>query len=151
MAYTRAQQIVEALRDRLYAIKASDGFNTTPTVLPIGTQPALSEHFETDYVISLFEQPDQPADEQTCGDAIVSLQVVIEGAAKFCDLDEYATLNMLWQDIAKAVFLSDASIGGLALAITRGPKGFVYSQAGEGITGIRQVVNVQYLETYGNP
>lgn len=151
MADPIALQIVDAIRDRLELITLANGYNTEPTVLAVGQQPALSEHFDTDYVVSLFEQPDTPDAGDLQSKTLVTMQVVVEGAAKFGESDENTILYRLWQDICKAVFKPDTTLGGLAAGITRGPKGFVYSQSGEGVTGVRQVVNVQYFETFGNP
>jgi len=118
-----AKQIVEAVRDRLYAIKPGAGYNTNPVVLPIGQQPALREHLDNNYVIGLWEQADSVDEARLNGNNLITQNIVIEGTAKRSqDLTEFDELHLLWQDIAKAVFTSDATLGGLALAVFRGPR-----------------------------
>lgn len=152
MAEPIAKQIIDAIRARLESIIVEDGFNFEPKVLEIGGQPALlSEDLINGSVVSVFEQPDEPGEAVISGAQVVTQRIVIEGAAVYTGYSENESLYLLWQDICRAVFTSDTTLSGLAVSVSRGPKVFVYSQTGEGITGVRQVVNVQYFETYGNP
>jgi len=81
MADPIAKQIVEAVRDRLYAIAPDAGFNTMPTVLAIGAQPALREDLQGNYTLGVWEQPDTVEDSRINGDSLITQNIVIEGTA----------------------------------------------------------------------
>lgn len=147
-------QTITAVRNRLLTISEAAGFNTTPTVLEIGQQPALLSDLSCDFVLGLFEQPDTPTQDETiCGQQMITQNIVIEGAARRqASSNELQLLMWLWQDLMRAVFnASDTTLNGIAMAVQRGPKAFIYSQTGEGMAGVQQIVSVQYFETYGNP
>lgn len=151
MADPMPLQILTALRDRLDGISVGAGYNTNPQIV-MGLQPVNADQLDDGPVITLYETDDEPTDDETFGQVLtVRLSIVIEGMVRFGAESTAEKLSRLWQDINRAAFQADTTLGGLALGVFRGPRNFEYPQQGGETVAVRQIVNVHYLETYGNP
>jgi len=151
VADTVALQALQAIKTRLDAISTGSGYNTDPTVI-MGVQPINPDQLNSGPVVTVFELRDDPTDElQLTGAQVIDLTIVVEGQMQFGATSTPQALSELWQDISQAVFLDDTTLGGLVLAVNRGPREFEYPQPGGNTIAVRQAVNVRYLETYGNP
>lgn len=151
MADPVALQIMRAMRDRLYAINPGAGYNTAPCVI-LGLRAATPAELNSGPVVFLYELGDEPAEDQNFSlQQVVTLSIVIEGMIRQGTDDTSTALALLWQDISRAVFLADTTLGGLSLSVLRGGRTFEYPPAGGDTVAVRQVITVQYLETYGNP
>ena len=151
MANPVAYQILAAIKTRLDAISTVGGFNFDPTV-KMGAQNVNPDEVAAGPVITIYELGDEPQDEaQLCGDMVVNMQIAIEGVVRYGATDTSLKMAQVWQDIMRAVFLSDVTVGGLAIAIWRGAREFNYPEPGGETVAVRQTVNVNFLETYGEP
>ena len=151
MAESVAYQIVSAIAARLHGISVAAGYNTTPEVV-VGVRFANDDQIADGPVVSVFETQDSPTEDSRIGGSqVVRLTVVCEAIAR---AGESSTLSLsrVWQDIIRAALdPSDTTLGGLALAVTRGPKEWEYPSPGGSLVAVRQAIYVDYLESYGNP
>ena len=151
MANPVSYQILEAIKTRLDAISTVGGFNSDPEIV-LGVQEVNPDQIDAGPVITVYELGDEPeGDGQICGNMLINMQVVVSGFVKFGDDDTSLKMALLWQDIMRSVFLTDVTLGGLAVSIWRGGRQFNYPQPGGETVAVQQTVNVNYLETYGNP
>ena len=143
-------QILDAIKARVDEISTANGYNTNPTVVR-GVQPVNPDQSSSGPVISMYELQDQPEEATLLNQNLITLSIEVEGVVQFNDNATSEKLSYLWQDINRAVFQADTTLGGLALGVLRGPRSFQYPQPGGETVAVQQTVNVQYLETYGNP
>ena len=151
MANPISYQILAAIKTRLDAISTGSGFNTDPEIV-LGVREVNPDQLDAGPVVTVYEVGDEPQeDAQLCGDMIINMQIVVEGVVRYGATNTSLKMAQLWQDIIRAVFLSDVTLGGLAVAIWRGSREFNYPEPGGETVAVRQTVNVNFLETYGNP
>ena len=65
--------------------------------------------------------------------------------------DKALQLSRAWQDVMRAVFTADGTLGGLAMETARGGRAFSYPEPGGNLAGVQQTIVVSYFEPYGNP
>lgn len=155
MANPISLQIAQALESRLQAILVSNGYNTDAgSQVYLGFRQINPDEVASGPALLLYELDDEPRedDQDFCQESIIDLNFQVDGIQAFGDDSTSEVLALLWQDIAKAVFLSaDKSIGGLALSVRRGPRTFAYPEDGGATIAVQQIVTVTYTETYGDP
>lgn len=153
MADTVAYQIIEAIKTRLDVISTGNGFNTTPSAVVTGIQDPNPDELDAGPLISIYELGDAGASDDltSCQTALIRLDVLIEAHVRKGTDSEAKKLSRLWQDIARAVFLPDTTLGGISVSVIRGPRDYQYPPQGGKVVSVRQQVNVQYNEPYGNP
>ena len=150
MANPQSYQILEAIKARLDAISTTGGFNTDPEIV-LGIQPVNDDQLQNGPVITVYESGDAgPEDENFCQVMLIPMDITIEAHTRF-SANTSLELSQLWQDIMRAVFLTDTTLGGLAATVQRGSRDFEYPTEGGQTVAVRQIVSVQYFETYGSP
>lgn len=154
MADPIALQIAEALETRLQAILISGGFNTDAgNQVYLGFRQINPDEVAAGPAVLVYELEDSPRDEDGdfCAGGIIDLSFAVEGIQEYGSASTSETLALLWQDIARAVFIADQTLGGLALSLQRGARTFEYPEQGGTTVAVRQVVVATYDEPYGNP
>lgn len=154
MANTIAYQILTAIQARLNQISVANGYNNDlDETVTLGVKNFNPDQLTTAPVVSVYEVNDAPEEEGTLqGQNLITLTIEIEAVVKYDNTMAALKINQLWQDINRAVYqVGGSTLGGLALAVLRGPRSFVYPQPGGDTVAVNQTVSVQYLETYGNP
>ena len=151
MADPVALQIIKALETRLNAISVAGGYNNDVNVLR-GTADVNPDQIEALPVINLYDAGDEPSEDGTlCNQTVIQQEIIIEGRKLYNAEVPGDAAAYLWQDIMRATFLDDSTLGGLCLYIARGPRDYTYPPSGGNLIAVRQTVNVIYQETYGNP
>ncbi len=143
-------QILNALKLRLDDISVANGYNTDPTVV-LGVQPVNADQIATGPVISIFDLTDDVEFSNMLDTNQITQRVEVEAVVRYGADSTAQKLSYLWQDINRAIFQPDRTLGGLALDVLRGTRAFVYPQPGGETVAVQQTVNVEYIETYGNP
>ena len=150
MANPVSYQILTAIKTRLDAITTIGGFNYDPTI-KLGWQNVNPDEVDAAPVITVYESGDAGPDEENfCQTMLIPMEITIEAYMRI-DGTTAEDLAKLWQDIIKAVLLTDTTLGGLAASVQRGARDYEYPTSGGQTVAVRQVVSVQYFETYGNP
>ena len=150
MADPVSLQVLDAIKTRLSAISVVVGYNNTPSVVRLGTLSANPDELADGPAISVFDLGDDPDEGDFSQTKLITQEVLIEAFIATTD-DGTEALSLLWQDISRAVFLADTTLGGIAAGVMRGPRQFSFPNDGGNVAGLRQTVVVQYFETYGNP
>jgi hypothetical protein len=154
MADPMPLQILDAIEGRLQGISVAAGYNTDAgATVRQGIAPINPDELDCGPVVAVYETQDQPSDDETLqAQAVIVLTVIVEAQVRYGQDSSAQALSYLWQDLNRAVFQpDDTTLGGLVLAVMRGPRDFEYPPAGGETVAVRQAVNVQYVETYGTP
>lgn len=149
MAASKRQQILEAVKARLEAIRVADDFNTDA-----GDEVQLGE------VLDLGpDDPDAaacvvPLDDTTTTQGHkhqVRLPIELQAVVKV-DLEEpWVLAEAMLADIKKAFELEDKTLGGLTTEITRGATRGLAREPGMTTAGVGVTYTVLYQETWGAP
>ena len=143
-------QILTAIKARLDAISTVAGFNYDP-VVKLGWENVNPDEINASPIITVFESGDVGPDEENfCQLMLIPIDITIEAYMRI-EGTTSEDLTKLWQDIIRAVLLTDTTLGGLAASVQRGARDYQYPTSGGQTVAVRQVVSVQYFETYGNP
>ena len=154
MAKPISLQIVEAIRDRLYAIRREDGYNTDAGYcVELGVRQINPDEVDRGPIVTVYELQDAPVTEDAnfCQQMPIELTVNVEALVRFGQDSKAEALAYLWQDIVRSVFLADTTLGGIALSVRRGAREYVYPSPGGETVAVTQAVLILYLETYGDP
>lgn len=155
MADPIALQIAEALEARLQDILTANGYNTDAgNQVYLGYRQINPDEVASGPAILVYELNDEPREDDAdfCQESIIDLNFQVEGIQAFGTDSTSEVLALLWQDIAKSVFLSaNKNLGGLAISVRRGPRTFAYPEDGGATIAVQQIVTVTYAETYGAP
>lgn len=146
-------RILAALEQRLQDIDPAGGYNTDAGArVVLGVRRVNPDELDQGPVVVVYEIGDEgAADVLANGNSVVRLEIRVEAFVRFDGQASAIALAYLWQDIVRAVFLTDNTLGGLALDMQRGPREFRYPSDGGQLVAVRQAVFVHYFETYGAP
>ena len=147
---SRRQQILEALRARLWAIRTTAGFATDAgeTVF-LGETPELGPD-DPEQAIAMVVEDEIPTYQGE--NLYTTIPIVIAALAK-ADLDEpWLAVEAVLGDIKAAVELADRTLGGLVTRqIQRGPTRTMQRDAGSVTVGVAIEYRCPLVEAWGRP
>lgn len=143
---SRRQAVLEAVVARLQAIEVANGYATDAgqTVF-LGEAPALGPD-DPPVAIAVVARDTQPAPNR-----FEVLPIEIQAIAK-ADLNQpYMAAETVFSDVARAMELTDRTLGGLVKDIEIGPTRLLPRDDGSTAVGTSIVYELSYVRVWGTP